>query len=367
MKIFHFSDTHLGIWLENTTREEDFYKNFEFIVDEILKTKPDVVVHSWDLFHTSKPSNKAISVVVENFLKLEKSGIPTIIIAWNHDTPRLSITTHPFEIFESMENFHVLYKNEIIQLDIKWINFVCLPHIHDEIIFKEKLLTAQDFLKNNSNNVFVSHLWISAQEYDEYTDEISGVSITLEELKILKQFDYVALGHYHKQFCIGKMCYPGSLEHTSFNAKYHKIWYNTFDTDTKEIEHFSLPTRPMIDLWEINCEQIPNTQDLVEYLEKIIDKNTLKWAIVKISLIQINSELLLEFREKDFLDFFKESFYFEYKKVKKLSQEQEISQKNFHKNNIVENFEIFFENYNFSDTISDKESLKNELKQKLIG
>jgi DNA repair exonuclease SbcCD nuclease subunit len=38
-------------------------------------------VHSGDLFHTSKPSNKAISVVVENFLKLEKAGIKVIVIA----------------------------------------------------------------------------------------------------------------------------------------------------------------------------------------------------------------------------------------------------------------------------------------------
>jgi len=49
------------------------------------------------------------------------------------------------------------------------------------------------------------------------------VNITLEELKILKKFDYVALGHYHKQFCIGNICYPGSIEHTSFNQKNYKI------------------------------------------------------------------------------------------------------------------------------------------------
>lgn len=365
MKIFHFSDTHLGIGLENTAREEDFYTNFCFIIDEIIKLKPDVVMHSWDLFHSAKPSNKAISVVVESFLRLEKVQIPVIIIAGNHDTPRLSLTTHPFEIFESIENFEVFYKSEIKSVVIKNTNFVCLPHIHDEQIFKQELLKSQDILQENRCNIFISHLWLSAQEYDEYTDEISGINITLDELKILKQFDYVALGHYHKQFCIGKMCYPGSLEHTSFNAKKHKIGYNIFDTDTKEISHFSLPSRPMIDLWEIDCGDKKTTKELITHLEKHIEKKTLTWALVKITLVEMNPELILEFSEKEFLEFFKESFYFEYKKVKKMSEEQMISNQNFHKNDMIENFEIFFENYNFSDTITDKESLKNELIEKL--
>ena len=106
MKIIHFSDTHLWITLENTTREDDFYNNFEKIIDEIIKLNPEIVIHSGDLFHTSKPSNKAISIIVKNFLKLENANIKTIIIAWNHDTPRLSITTHPFEIFKSLKNYH---------------------------------------------------------------------------------------------------------------------------------------------------------------------------------------------------------------------------------------------------------------------
>lgn len=365
MKIFHFSDTHLWIWLENTTREEDFYKNFEFVINEILQKKTEIVIHSGDLFHTSKPSNKAISVVVENFLKLEKAGIKVIIIAWNHDTPRLSLTTHPFEIFKSMENFYVFYEPGIKNIEISWINFIVLPHIHDENIFKGELKKAGNFLKENTKNIFISHFGISAKEYDEYTDEISWINITLEELNTLKKFDYVALWHYHKQFNIWNICYPGSIEHTSFNQKNYKIGYNIFDSKTLKKESFELSSRPMIDLWEIDCKDIISTKELIEYLEKIIDTKNLKDAIVKVVLVNITNKLILEFDEKLFLSFFSETFYFEYKKIKFQENKEFKTNINETSNTISDNFEIFFDNYDFSDKNIKKDELKKDL-QNLI-
>ncbi|MDD5769657.1 MAG: exonuclease SbcCD subunit D [Candidatus Gracilibacteria bacterium] len=373
MKIFHFSDTHLGITLENTSREEDFYKNFEFIIYKILELKPDIVIHSGDLFHTSKPSNKAISVVVENFLKLEKAGIPVIIIAGNHDTPRLTLTTHPFEIFKSLNNFYVFYEPEIKSLEIYCndkksfisTNFIILPHIHDENIFKEELKKSNNLILNGKNNIFISHFGISAKKYDEYTDEISGINIALEDLKILKKFDYVALGHYHKQFNIGNITYPGSIEHTSFNQKNYKIGYNIFDTDLKTKESFELQSRPMIDLGNIDCKNIENTANLIEFLEKNINKDSLKNAIVKIILENLNSKLLLEFDEKLFLDFFKECFYFEYKKIKFIENRKISGNIKQDGNTILDNFENFFDNYNFTNKIENKDELKKELEELL--
>jgi len=186
--------------------------------------------------------------VVEQFLRLEKADIPLIIIAGNHDSPRLSTTTHPFSIFESMENISALYEPKITSLQRKNINFVALPHIHDDTLFQAEFAKAPKMQNKNMPNIFLSHFGISAKEYDEYTDEISGINITTQELKILKSFDYVALGHYHKQFCIGKICYPGSGEHTSFKQRNYRIGYNIFDTDSGKVEHFSLPTREMMEL-----------------------------------------------------------------------------------------------------------------------
>ena len=361
MKILHFSDSHLWISLENTLREEDFYQNFERVINEIIKIKPDFVIHSGDLFHTSKPSNKAISVVVENFLKLEKLSIKTIIIAWNHDTPRLSTTTHPFEIFQSLKDFYVYFEPKIQKISFWNINIITLPHIHDENIFLGDFLKSKELLEIWKINIFVSHFGISAQEYDEYTDEISWVNITIEQLQLLKSFDYVALGHYHKQFCIKNMCYPWSWEHTSFNQKDYKIGYNLFDTDSKKIELFQTSSRKMFDLWIIDCSDFENTLDLIEYLDKNLDKSNLKWSIIKIVLENIKTHFLLEFQEKILLDFFKVTFYFEYKKIRYIDIKSTWSKIIDNWNIILDNFFDFFDKYELQDKKINKKELKENL------
>lgn len=402
MKIIHFSDTHLWLWLENTNREEDFYKNFEKVINDILNEKPDYVIHSGDLFHTSKPTNKAISVVISNFLKLQEAWIKVIIIAWNHDTPRLSITTHSFEIFKEFKWFYTFYEPKIEKLEFENVNFVLLPHIHDENIFKQEFKKATELLDKNETfqkqevqgrkkilkwayenvsewkisfsedeilgiskvskkNIFISHFWISYQEYEEYTDEISWVNISVEELEILKKFDYVALGHYHKNFSLPwtNISYSWSLEHTSFNQKNYKNGYNIINLwERFEKKVIELETRKMIDLWEINCENIFDTETLINFLEKNLNKEEIKDAIVKISFINMDNKLIFDFRENLIISFFKETFYFEYKKFKKIDKNnlKNIDIKDSW-NIITKNFEEFFKDYE----IEDKEKLWKEI------
>lgn len=366
MKIIHFSDTHLWLWLENTLREQDFYDNFEKVINDILLEKPDYVIHSGDLFHTSKPSNKAISVVISNFLKLSDAWIKVIIIAWNHDTPRLSTTTHAFEIFKELKCFYTFYEPEIKKLEFEDVNFVLLPHIHDENIFKEEFKKAPKLLEKNKFNIFVSHFWISYKDYEEYTDEISWVNISLEELEILKKFDYVALWHYHKNFSLPwtNISYSGSLEHTSFNQKNYKNWYNIlkfwekFEKKAQELE-----TRKMIDLWDFDCKNILETDILIFELESKIDKHLIKNAIVKINFVNMNLKLLLDFRENLIYNFFAETFYFEYKKIK---YQEENTKNNIDIKNslniINDNFKDFLANY---PNIENKENIEKEISELL--
>jgi len=360
MKIFHFSDSHLWCTFENTSREEDFYENFIRSIEAILTQKPDVVVHTGDLFHSPKPSNRAISVVVEQFLRLEKAGIPLIIIAGNHDSPRLSTTTHPFTIFESMDNISAIYEPNITSLEVKNINFVMLPHIHDEALFGENFAKAPELQEKNMPNIFLSHFGISAKEYDEYTDEISGINITTSQLKILKSFDYVALGHYHKQFCIGKICYPGSGEHTSFKQKTYKIGYNIFDTDSGKITHCELPTRVMLDIF-FDAKDVNSTDDILEKIAQKYEKTEFAWAMVKITLKNVGKELLLEFDEKKFLEYFEDAFYTEIRKIPAQNL-SEIGWQTYQASaNFSQNFDIFFEDYQKTADIKDADVLKKSV------
>lgn len=362
MKILHFSDTHLWIWIENTSRDDDFYNNFEIVIDDIITKNIDLVIHSWDLFHTPKPSNKAISIVVKNFLKLEKKWVKVIIIAWNHDTPRVSNTTHPFEIFKSMKGFYTFYEPKISKINIDNINFVCLPHIHDENIFKDEFKKIDKIIDKNTKNIFISHFWITAKEYENYTDEISWINITKQNLESLKNFSYVALWHYHNNFSIKNIHYSGSIEHTSFNRKNHKIWYNIFDTNDFKVYNTILKSRPIIDFWSINCENFCQTNEIIKILKEKITNKNINWNIIKITFDNISKKLLFNFEDKEIKNFFKDAFYFEYKKNMKIENNKQ-SEINFiqDENFIKSNFSSFFKKIDLKDKNIDKSLLEKEI------
>ena len=119
MKIIHFSDTHLGyndldILDENNInqREADFYDAFRQVVEQIKTIKPDYIIHTGDLFHRASPSNRAITFALEQFKIINSFGIPFILIAGNHSTPRTNLSSPILKIFENFENIYVSYNQE---------------------------------------------------------------------------------------------------------------------------------------------------------------------------------------------------------------------------------------------------------------
>ncbi|HRU11914.1 MAG TPA: DNA repair exonuclease, partial [Methanomassiliicoccales archaeon] len=96
MRIAHVADTHVGFTAYRRTdpetgmnqREVDVYRAFERLVDSLIAKRPDAVLHSGDLFDSVRPSNRALSVVLEQLLRLSREGIPIVLIAGNRSTPR---------------------------------------------------------------------------------------------------------------------------------------------------------------------------------------------------------------------------------------------------------------------------------------
>jgi DNA repair exonuclease SbcCD nuclease subunit len=116
MRILHFSDTHLGFQAFDrvndagvNTREQDVYDAFERVIQRTLEIKPDLVIHSGDFFHRPSPSNRALTFGLEQLRKIGDAGIPIVIIAGNHETPKtiynspilraLNTLDHVFPVF----------------------------------------------------------------------------------------------------------------------------------------------------------------------------------------------------------------------------------------------------------------------------
>jgi len=110
MKILHVADTHLGYSAYRKAtddginrREMDVYNAFEQFVDYAVDIKPDIIIHAGDLFDNVRPNNRAISFAVDQLNRLSKKQIPTVLIAGNHEHPKLRETGHIFKVFDHIE------------------------------------------------------------------------------------------------------------------------------------------------------------------------------------------------------------------------------------------------------------------------
>jgi Icc protein len=80
MKIVQLSDTHIGT-LTDATLGFDVRRNFEFILEEIVKEAPGLIVHTGDLCF-DQPDPKIYQWIHQ---RLAATGLPFEVISGNHD------------------------------------------------------------------------------------------------------------------------------------------------------------------------------------------------------------------------------------------------------------------------------------------
>jgi exonuclease SbcD len=95
MRLLHTSDWHLGHVFHGHPRDEDFDAVLAEIVAIAQESRPDLIVHSGDLFHHSRPTIRAMTRAMGTLSKLAAIA-PTVVLAGNHDSPAY------FEFFGSM-------------------------------------------------------------------------------------------------------------------------------------------------------------------------------------------------------------------------------------------------------------------------
>ena len=116
MRIVHFSDTHLGFRqlhrvndAGRNEREQDVYDAFERAIDRIIELAPAVAIHAGDLFDSYHPSSAALGVALDGLRRLRDAGIPVVVIAGNHSSPRVAAAEHIFGVLQRFGGAHTIY------------------------------------------------------------------------------------------------------------------------------------------------------------------------------------------------------------------------------------------------------------------
>lgn len=138
MRIVHLADTHLGYRQFSAKldpvrklgqRECDVYDAWHRAVDTAIELRPDAVVHAGDLFDSSRPTPRALAEALDGLGRLRDAGLPVVVIAGNHSTPRFRSGGSVFEVLERFGVEAVWSGPRTVRVGELAIHAV--PHEHD--------------------------------------------------------------------------------------------------------------------------------------------------------------------------------------------------------------------------------------------
>jgi len=281
MKILHVADTHLGYSAYRKVtedginqREMDAYDTFKQFVDYAIKSKPDLIIHAGDLFDSVRPNNRAITFAIKQIIRLSKKNIPFVVIAGNHEHPKLKETGHIFSIFDHMDHVYPIYNAKCETLSFKINNEKIMIHAIPQCEFKKQFNEELKKLKPDSTsdyNIFVSHgavTGIKVFSMNEFNELIIPTKI------LNKNFDYIALGHYHRYTKLASNAfYSGSTERFTFTDAPDKKGFLELELSDGKLKHtfIELENRAMIDPKPIKCSNLKLDEVMKKIKETVIE------------------------------------------------------------------------------------------------
>lgn len=254
MRLLHFADLHLGIESYGnidpetglSTRLLDILKALDQVIDYAISDHLDLVLFCGDAYQRRDPSQTHQREFARRLKRLSEAGIPAVLIVGNHDLPNAASRANSVEIFPtlSVKNIYVGSRPEIITIGTPRgpVQIASLPwgrrsvlmtreetkgltptRITEEI--EVRLTRAISDLASRLDpaipSILAGHIFISGTKLGSESSMVVGKDpVILPGNVALPQFDYVALGHIHRQQMLATdppVCYSGSLTRLDFS------------------------------------------------------------------------------------------------------------------------------------------------------
>jgi exonuclease SbcD len=341
MRFIHISDSHLGASGFSrrlspsgfNQREEDICNSFQAAVDRIIELRPDFVLHSGDLFHTVRPTNRIINFAIRQILRVVNLQIPMVIISGNHDTPKQRTVGSVFSFFEVLSPLlHPVYRNRYEMIQLGRVAIHAIPHCLNQEDFSQELAkvkigggarTADDGCNSTFNVLMLHGVVAGIKEFS--MGELAEQEIPTSSLE--RGFDYVALGHYHR-FCQveSRGYYAGSTERLSMSELGQEKGFVEVDLETKEVKFNPVPTREMIELPSVNARELDQEQIVLE-IEKRAQAERIEEKIVRLKVTDIPEHVYNSLDFRRIAELKSRAFHFDLKFEKKEEEARDQSTK----------------------------------------
>ena len=269
MKIMHLSDLHIG----KKVNEYSMLQDQIYILKEILRIidneKVETVIIAGDVYDRSLPPNEALELFDEFLYQLSSRNVNVFVISGNHDSPE-RISYGGRMMTENKIFLSPVYDGNVKPItlndDYGEVIFYLLPFVRPADIRRyfpdENIENYTDAVKvaiDNMNvdfserNILVTHQFVTGAELSESEDIIVGGTDNVSG-DVFDGFDYVALGHIHREQTVGKdnIRYCGTpLKYSFSEAKNIKSVTILDFNDKGNIEYSKIPLTPFRDMREI--------------------------------------------------------------------------------------------------------------------
>ncbi len=256
VKVLHFADAHIDMasgrrrdpQSGHPVRIADTLKAFDTIIDAAIQEKVDLVLFAGDAYRDATPVPTYQREWGKRMMRLSNAGIPTLMIAGNHDSSAASGKASALQEYDTL-NVPFLHLARLIELwtperlDGVPIQVLTLPWIprsvlvaHDQTMITEgkdpenslilaiekeidRQLAAAD---PNLPIILLAHYTASGATYPNQQMVTLGRELTLPEKLVRdRRFSYTALGHIHKFQDLNPgaqppVIYPGSIERMDY-------------------------------------------------------------------------------------------------------------------------------------------------------
>jgi DNA repair exonuclease SbcCD nuclease subunit len=223
VRIAHLADLHLGFRQHHrqtpagiNQREADVANAFRAVVDDVLAAEPDAVLIAGDLFHAVRPTNHSIVFAFRQLQRLIEGlpGVPVVIIAGNHDTPRSTETGSILRLFEELGVALATDEPRRIEFPDRDLSVLAVPH--------GALFAAERPVLRPAGAAKYQVLMLHGEVEGVFPSDRSSVEYggaLLDPAELTREaWSYVALGHYHVSHQVGpRIWYAGAPEYVSPN------------------------------------------------------------------------------------------------------------------------------------------------------
>ncbi len=261
----------------------DVQEAYARAVDAILEREVDLVIHSGDVFDSVRPATHVIIGFLKQTARITaRAEIPYLLIAGNHETPRLRTTTAALE-YANLVNAYSAHGFDVdyhpIEIGDAVVGVTLVPH---GAVASAGAVTPE---RSADINVLVTHGLVPNLEARQH--EMGEANLHSGMLE--GAFDYIALGHYHAfHEHKANSFYAGATERFSFGEVASEPGFAIveFGGGRVSVEHVKIEARPMIDLPFIRARDL-DAQELTDEIRHQTAYADLDDAIVRLRVYDV--------------------------------------------------------------------------------